>query len=587
MTFGDNSANFPGSVASVSDLGGYQTNRERKSLAQAMDSSQTTLKLNEDTSNLPSSGICTIEQERILYTSKNDSNNELTGLTRGYDGSTAASHIADAKVKFHHVAFHINQAIDEIVAIQSELGATGSQTFVRTDGSEPLTASWDVGNQDITNVNNLEADQVTVDNAGSGSDPTLAADNASQQLDITGDVDISGAITGDAKAGFANGLGLVRADIDALGTDTVVFDAETQTLTNKTIDAGTLTGTTTYTNAGAGADPTLSSNNASQVLDITGQLHVSSSLQAADLSLDSGTTVISSSELNLLDGMTSRTGADTNFVTGTAGSDNQIPTWNADGDLVGEANLTYDGTTIGLDDAVVINESGGDNDVRIEGSTNANLLETDAGLDAVFLGVPSSDPASGAMEASQVVFWLDETDDQIELRALESDGTTSITQTVGLVNAITDPENVVIEADNDSDNSGEIRFQTKGTTRWDIENDGDLVAQGSESIQPQDIFPTGTYGRNWTTLSAATTLAVGTHDAVNVDTSGGTVTVTLPDAPSNEPEFTIKRDGANTVTIDTAGTENIDGSTSLDLTNDNDFITVAYDSAATEWHQIA
>lgn len=54
----------------------------------------------------------------------------------------------------------------------------------------------------------------------------------------------------------------------------------------------------------------------------------------ADLSLDGGTTTISSSEINLLDGMSSKTGADTNFVTGTSGTGGNVVEWNADGDIV-------------------------------------------------------------------------------------------------------------------------------------------------------------------------------------------------------------------------------------------------------------
>ena len=40
-------------------------------------------------------------------------------------------------------------------------------------------------------------------------------------------------------------------------------------------------------------------------------------------------------ELNLLDGITALTGADTEIVTGTAGTDGQLAQWNADGDVVG------------------------------------------------------------------------------------------------------------------------------------------------------------------------------------------------------------------------------------------------------------
>lgn len=56
-------------------------------------------------------------------------------------------------------------------------------------------------------------------------------------------------------------------------------------------------------------------------------------LRADQVSLDGGTTSIDASELNLLDGM-SKTGADTQFVTGTAGTDGNVPQFNADGDIV-------------------------------------------------------------------------------------------------------------------------------------------------------------------------------------------------------------------------------------------------------------
>jgi hypothetical protein len=40
-------------------------------------------------------------------------------------------------------------------------------------------------------------------------------------------------------------------------------------------------------------------------------------------------------ELNVLDGVTGKTGADGVLVTGTAGTDGQLAQWNADGDIVG------------------------------------------------------------------------------------------------------------------------------------------------------------------------------------------------------------------------------------------------------------
>lgn len=74
-------------------------------------------------------------------------------------------------------------------------------------------------------------------------------------------------------AGGINSRGITWANVKSQ------MASATQTLTNKTITSGTFTGTLTYTNAGAGADPTLASNNAAQVLALTGKFTASLGLE--------------------------------------------------------------------------------------------------------------------------------------------------------------------------------------------------------------------------------------------------------------------------------------------------------------------
>lgn len=62
-----------------------------------------------------------------------------------------------------------------------------------------------------------------------------------------------------------------------------------------------------------------------------------------------------------------------------------------DGVLLKDNGITATGTT-SLDGAVVINESGGDRDFRVEGDTDANLLFTDGSTDRV--GIGTSTPGS-------------------------------------------------------------------------------------------------------------------------------------------------------------------------------------------------
>jgi len=93
--------------------------------------------------------------------------------------------------------------------------------------------------------------------------------------------------------------------------------------------------------------------------------------------------------------------------------------------------------------------------------------------------------------------------------------------------------------------------------------------------------------RKYRAASANTTLTEA-DDILYVDTSGGTVTVTLPLAASTPgKEFFIKKvAAANTLTVNPAGSDTIDGAASLSWTTDDASYTlysVATTSAAYEW----
>ena len=67
-------------------------------------------------------------------------------------------------------------------------------------------------------------------------------------------------------------------------------------------------------------------------------------------------------------------------------ADNQIAIWTDADTLEGTSTLTYDGTTIHLNDAVTVNEVGGDNDFRVETATREYAIFVDAGADQILLG---------------------------------------------------------------------------------------------------------------------------------------------------------------------------------------------------------
>jgi lipopolysaccharide export system protein LptA len=70
----------------------------------------------------------------------------------------------------------------------------------------------------------------------------------------------------------------------------------------------------------------------------------------------------------------------------------------------------------------------------------------------------------------------------------------------------------------------------------------------------------------------------------SVDSSGGTRTLTLSTTDAADgKEINVKRNGPNSVTVDTEGSETIDDSNSFTLSGDNDSITVVYNSSNSDW----
>ena len=68
------------------------------------------------------------------------------------------------------------------------------------------------------------------------------------------------------------------------------------------------------------------------------------------------------------------------------GVDNRVITSSSATALNGEANLTFDGSTLGVNGAAIFNESGADKDFRVESDGNANMLLVDGGTNRVGIG---------------------------------------------------------------------------------------------------------------------------------------------------------------------------------------------------------
>ena len=71
------------------------------------------------------------------------------------------------------------------------------------------------------------------------------------------------------------------------------------------------------------------------------------------------------------------------------GVDNRVITSSSATALNGEANLTFDGSTLGVNGAAIFNESGADKDFRVESDGNANMLFVDGGNNKIGIGTAS------------------------------------------------------------------------------------------------------------------------------------------------------------------------------------------------------
>ena len=82
--------------------------------------------------------------------------------------------------------------------------------------------------------------------------------------------------------------------------------------------------------------------------------------------------------------------------------------------------------------------------------------------------------------------------------------------------------------------------------------------------------------------AAYTTTGSAGFEVVDVDSSSS-ITVSLHQSPSDGQQVTVKRMGSGAVTVDTAGSETIDGAASKSITSQHDVLRCIFLDAAGEW----
>lgn len=110
---------WPTSVATNADLH-IAVNNTATLLTGALSPSSTSIPA-VDTTPFPSTGFVTINAEIIKYTSKTPTS--FDGLTRGADGSVAASHSTNDVIHHYVIAAHHNDIKDELIALETDLFA--------------------------------------------------------------------------------------------------------------------------------------------------------------------------------------------------------------------------------------------------------------------------------------------------------------------------------------------------------------------------------------------------------------------------------------------------------------------------------
>ena len=131
---------WPTRAATDADLY-VAVNALQTTLASNISNSVTTVPITS-TTNFPTAGGVTIDQEVIFYTGISGGN--LTGCTRGADGTVAASHTSGVPVSATIIAWHHNGLMYEIEAIESWL--------LTNAVSNPATGNIAMGGFNITGL---------------------------------------------------------------------------------------------------------------------------------------------------------------------------------------------------------------------------------------------------------------------------------------------------------------------------------------------------------------------------------------------------------------------------------------------------
>lgn len=510
MSFTDPTASYPSAIVARDDIG-LQNNRASFTLSADISNSATELTVNEDTSNAPSEGVLTIADERIQYTGKNDSNKKFTGLTRGFDGSSAASHDNGDQVQMNVVAFHHNRVAQEVIAIQTELGTSpsGGASDIDTrlsnlESPQYLALSTDsaLDNERVFTA----GDGISLNDGGANGNATVSTDEGdgltitSNQLVLdesfgptwTGTHDFSGATldlpTTTTPSQTSEGRTVWDSDDDKLtigdGTSRVTIVNESRTLTagnglsgggdlsaNRSFSVNTATGLTINSdNVDYDVNALTEDTGPDASSDFVVTYDASASAHKKVLLNNVGVTdaqfVTLATDANLSNERTLASGDGLTQNDGGAGSNITI-------NVGGGTGITANANDVAVDQSFTPTWTGAHTfnaGVTISGSdltVGSTLLEIDDSANHVGIGGPTTQPATGDLSNDQIIFWFDDTANRVKFRGKDNSGS-DITGTLGSAGG--NVSNTGTPVDN------QLAVWTNDTT---IEGDANLTWDGS------------------------------------------------------------------------------------------------------------
>jgi hypothetical protein len=198
-------ANYPSSASTDSNLY-VAVNSLATTLAGALTSSGGNNGANIEvvsTANFPSVGYITIDQEAIKYTSLLSGPPRFSGITRGADGTIAASHANSSAVKHNVIADHHNVLKEEIKAIESDLLTT----------NPPVRKAGDTMTGNL--VISKDIPRITLTNTASGDSPLIQGGTPSG-AGGNGKLVLSGGTSRGVQL-YAGSIGTLLVDANAAG----------------------------------------------------------------------------------------------------------------------------------------------------------------------------------------------------------------------------------------------------------------------------------------------------------------------------------------------------------------------------------